>query len=110
MTGCLLYCRIRAFEGGLVEFETAGHGPAPLRGGRRRLDVSWRRHCCRHSAPRPRDDPPSPPGSAVATPTAALSRLRMSTNAQNLADFTPVREQMFGKRWGIAPLPSFDAG
>ena len=43
MTGCLLYCRIRAFEGDLVEFETAGHGPAPLRGCRR-LDVSWRRH------------------------------------------------------------------
>jgi len=30
MTGCLLYCRIRAFEGDLVEFETAGHGPGDL--------------------------------------------------------------------------------
>src|SRR5256885_445024 len=44
MTGSLLYGRIRAFEGDLVEFETAGYGPAPLRCGSRRLDVSWRRH------------------------------------------------------------------
>src|SRR2546421_12730540 len=33
MTGCLLYCRIRAFEGDLVELETAGHGPGDLPAG-----------------------------------------------------------------------------